>query len=113
MACGGGQVCARNGQCYAPAVVHAVSVSWTVGGAPADTTVCNPAWHLEITFRGPDTTPFSDLSFAPVPCEEGRFTIDKLPLSYTTVTLGDARSGWRTARIDPATGAATIDLPHG
>ena len=59
-----------------------------------------------MTFIDPNGNEFG---FSPVPCVEGRFTVDKLPNNYTTVRLRHG-STWQTAAIDPMTGDAVFDL---
>jgi hypothetical protein len=105
----GTAVCARDGTCQPASSVHAVHVSWTLRGKPADATTCAQSQDLEIQF----TSSANDrLGFAPVPCRQGKFTIDKLPIWYNLVDLGrDSYSG-STTTIDRATGNATIDLPY-
>jgi hypothetical protein len=77
---------------------------------PASATTCNPLPALEIEFdaSGPAANPH--LSFAPVACAEGEFSIDKLPMAFTSVRLGDHQVGWKSATIDAATGDAALDL---
>lgn len=82
----GDEVCARSGECLPKSSVRAVSVKWTVNGAAADATACTANPDLFIQFDGRD---FGDtLRFAPVPCSEGSFYVDKLPTRYVHVVLG-------------------------
>jgi len=105
----GTQVCARDRECYPAASVRLAHTAWTVHGAAASTTSCANRPHLFIAFRGPNGASFG---FAPVPCKNGEFTVDKLPTIYTEVQLGtDGTSSGPTAAIDRTTGEATIDLP--
>jgi len=103
-ACNVGEVCARVGGCMAADLVYAVHVTWTLSGQPANATTCAASPDLTIYFTdGP--------SYAPVPCRQGKFTIDKLPRRITEVGLsanGDHRG---MAALDPETGDAAIDLP--
>ena len=104
-------VCARDGQCYLASQVRIIHVNWTVRQQAASATTCSVAPNLDITFMDVQQTQFG---FSPVPCVEGRFTIDKLPTTYTTVNLeraGDYNGG-ATGTFDPATGVATLDLPY-
>ena len=103
----GGQVCARDGTCEAAADLRAIHVTWTLHGQPANTTSCAHSPNLQIQF----TSPANDqLGFAPVPCREGKFSIDKLPTWYNVVGLGLDASGGYSAAIDRLTGNAAIDL---
>jgi hypothetical protein len=107
--CTGGTVCARAGGCTAPADIRAVHINWTVNGKPASTAACDTRQSLEIDFStGSDSN--AHLGYAPVPCAEGKFTIDKLPMYFNFVQLGERRSLWRSAAIDAVTGEAALDL---
>ena len=104
--CPSGEVCARSDDCYVPSELRAVHVSWTVGGMPASATTCSGVSQLQISFNGGGG---GNLAFAPVPCEEGKFSIDKLPKSYSHVMLGHG-SSWGSGAFDDA-GDASLDLP--
>jgi hypothetical protein len=108
--CGDGEVCARNEQCLPQAEVHAVHVTWTIDGQPANRTTCDPLPALEIEFEATGPVVHAPLAFSPVACDQGSFPIDKLPTAFTTVKLGSARHGWKSATIDATTGEAVIDL---
>lgn len=107
--CGADQVCTRDNQCLPPDQVRAVHVTWTVSGAPASATSCAPAPDLRLDLRsrgGPS------LGFEPVPCVEGKFTVDRLPTYYDTVELGRASDrSLQRAAIDAA-GNAMLNLPY-
>jgi hypothetical protein len=105
--CSGGDVCTRTGSCQPASKVFAVHVNWTVKGAPASEATCAPSPDLQINFGvNAENALFG---FSPVPCVEGKFTVDKLPTNYTTVRLRHG-STWETAAIDAATGDAVFDL---
>ncbi len=109
----GGEVCARDGQCLPAAEVRTVHVTWTLSGAAPTTATCTNLNDLEITFYdgGQDGT----FGFAPVPCLEGKFTVDKLPLTYTSVKHGArVRSGAQDdkRRSMAAAMPASLDLPY-
>jgi hypothetical protein len=108
--CGGSYVCARTGECLSATQVRIVRTTWTVDDAPASDTSCTVAPKLAITFQ---TGPGDVFGFAPVPCDAGKFTVDKLPTRFTTVSLtrvGDDYGGG-TAAFD-VEGNAAIDLPY-
>jgi hypothetical protein len=110
--CGGDGpvVCARNGGCYAASDIRAVHVNWTVNGMPASAASCGDQPDLRLEFQlGPDPS-FQDFAYAPVPCAQGKFTIDKLPLDYTFVQLGQYSTQFFGATIDATTAEAQIDL---
>jgi hypothetical protein len=104
-ACSGGMQCTRTMACWPPSQIRAVHVTWTLKGMPADATTCSSMPELEIAFSS-DTERVA--SYAPVPCVEGKFTIDKLPTPYTRVRLGIGRST-AMAMLD-ADGTAALDL---
>lgn len=109
-ACGTGNVCARNGECTTASNVRIVHAEWTLRDQVASDTSCTGARSLEITFS---TSGGEMFGFAPVPCNAGKFTVDKLPTRYTMVTLSRAGDyyGGATAAFD-ADGNAALDLPY-
>jgi hypothetical protein len=110
-ACNSGEVCARSGNCLPASQVFPVHVAWTLRGMPAGPMTCEAAQDLEIGFFTASGDGY--LGYAPVPCVEGKFTIDKLPRTYVRVRLGrtHAASEGQAAVIDGTTGDATVDLP--
>jgi hypothetical protein len=109
--CGTGEACARDGECLPSNELRAVHVTWTVQGAQADQTSCSNSESLELDFTGGNEGPWG---YAPVPCMEGKFSIDKLPTWYTYVQLGrdgDITSG-SGGKIDPDLGTVVLDLPY-
>lgn len=104
VACPNNEVCARSNECAAASDIRTVHVNWTVGGVAASATTCAAAPDLTIYFSGGDHT----LGFEPVPCVEGRFSIDALPIWYDYVQLGQ---GGRLAEgaLDDA-GEVDLDL---
>src|SRR5262249_32050475 len=111
VACGSGNVCARTGACLPASQVYAAHVTWTLQGMPAGQATCEAALDLEIGFYR--DSGIADLGYAPVPCIEGKFSIDKLPTSDTHVRLGRATAdhAWQFTAIDAVTGDAMLDLP--
>jgi hypothetical protein len=107
--CTGGNVCARVGGCAAPASIRAVHISWTVNGKPASTAACDTRQSLEIDFLTDDGSN-AHVGYAPVPCAEGKFTIDKLPTYYGSVSLGERWTPSQSTMIDAVTGEAALDL---
>jgi hypothetical protein len=106
--CSGDHLCARNAACLPPSQIHAVHVTWTLEGMPANQTTCTSRQSLEIEFRGGvDDEP---LGYAPVPCVAGKFSVDKLPTSFTLVEIGH-RGQWQSATIDATTDEVAFDLP--
>ena len=109
--CGTGAVCARDGECLAADQVRIIHVSWTVQGQVASTATCSAGPMLALSFSDSAGLVFG---FEPVPCAEGRFTVDKMPISYDTVSLQrqyELDSG-RVSDVFDATGNATLDLPY-
>ncbi len=105
------KVCARDGSCYLATNIRAVHVTWTVHGDVASATSCAGSRYLQIRFSGSGAAGGS-ISYAPVPCANGKYTMDKLPIAYTQVELGlEGGETGTTATIDRTTGDAVIDLP--
>lgn len=105
--CRNGEVCARSGGCYPASQIRSIQVTWTLDGMPASAETCGASQDLEIDFHGRDG---GSLGFAPVPCVAGKFSIDKLPVSFTSVRLGSNRSHWATGELDAITGEVALDL---
>jgi hypothetical protein len=111
LGCPSDQVCARNDACLPPEQVRAVHVMWTVAGKPASVTSCAAAPDLRIQLNRADGAD-RGVNWAPVPCEAGKFSVDRLPRSYDPVWLGrESGGGARDAALDRSTGEATLDLP--
>jgi len=104
----GAQRCARDGSCYPAASIRAVVTTWTVGGELASAASCLPHPDLFIHFA---STSGDSFGYAPVPCKNGKFTIDKLPIGYTRVELGIDGATTGTSTSITGDGAAMIDLP--
>src|SRR4029079_8282023 len=92
--CGGsGNVCARDGECLSASSVRTIHVTGTMRGQLASDASCSQASQLEITFSDATGEQFG---FAPVPCNAGKYPIDKFPTSYNAVDLsriGDRADG--------------------
>jgi hypothetical protein len=109
--CGAGNVCARDGGCYAASQVKSASVSWTLQGQPASQTTCASSTDLQLDFIDGAGRP--GFGFAPVPCMEGRFSIDKLPSFYVGAQIGTtAAPGAVAGTFDSKTSQLTLDLPY-
>ena len=113
--CAGGEICAHNHQCLPPEEVHAVTIHWTVGGAPASATTCAGISQLEVGYRiGFDEA--TRTLFAPVPCSAGSFPNDKWPIAYDTALIfadGAGSSTSQTGWIAPdPVASVTIDIQH-
>jgi len=105
--CGGG-VCARNGECSAPADVRAVTVDWTIRGEAASPETCSRSPDLYIDFLA-DTA--ADLwSYDPAPCQAGRFFVDKLPRRFDRVEIGNLDETWYEIDAIGPDGTVTLDL---
>jgi hypothetical protein len=111
-ACGTGQVCARTGACMSPDQVRTIHASWTVRSMPANAITCTSSPDLQIEFDSTTGTS-ARLAYVPVPCAEGKFSVDKAPIAIDHVSLGRSYGGnWQTAKIDAVTGEASLDLPY-
>jgi hypothetical protein len=107
--CAGGEVCTRIAACFPASQVRDVHVTWTLRGAEASAAACSRSPDLDIEFRGAGG-PEDRLAYSPVPCIAGKFSIDKLPVSYSSVRLGRDGLGWQIGSLDAA-GDAALDLP--
>ena len=106
--CSDGDLCARTHECLPSSDIRAVHVLWTVMGAVADANTCTATQDLGVEFL--DDTGYH-FGYAPVPCMEGRFNVDKLPLRFATAELGvHDGNDWTDTIIDPTTGNASFDL---
>src|SRR5690348_5055460 len=103
--CGAGSVCARTHACLPADQVRTVHAQWTVRGMAASSDACAAVPDLLIAFAQ-STAPGLRLSYAPVPCVEGKFTIDKLPTTYDRVELGRESGGAPQVATVDATGTA-------
>jgi hypothetical protein len=109
-ACATGEVCARIGGCTPADQVRAVHVYWTLSGRPANASTCDATPSLLLRISPPDSF---GAGWAPVPCSQGKFTVDKIPISYTEAKLS-LQYGQDTPQqgtFDAVTGEVTIDLP--
>ena len=105
--CSGGDVCARNGECDPTSALRGVRATWTIGGQQATVTTCTPFPDFELDYYA-DAYGQDVFGYAPVPCKQGSFFIDKLPTRYTTVAIG-SNSFSQAAAID-ADGTVAFDL---
>jgi hypothetical protein len=105
--CGDSEVCARDHMCTSASSVREVTTTWTIRGAEANTTSCAAHPDLFISFIGRDSG--DTLGFAPVPCRNGRFPIDKLPERFRQVELGVEGGPFEIQPISAA-GTVAIDL---
>ena len=109
--CGSTHVCARDGECLSPSIVRTIHVTWTVNGQPASADTCASSPHLDLTFIDVSGDEFG---FSPVPCTEGKFTVDKMPTNYETVGLartGDYDQSGASGFFD-SDGIATLDFKN-
>ncbi|HTR52157.1 MAG TPA: hypothetical protein VMJ10_15695 [Kofleriaceae bacterium] len=108
--CAAGEVCARTYECLPPTEVRTVHISWTLEGQPASQSTCSTSPDLEIDFEYDGGGWWG---WAPVPCVEGVFTIDKMPTYDNDVAIsidGDP-STQQYGMLDATTGQVAIDLP--
>jgi len=104
--CVGGDVCARDGDCLAPDEVVSARVTWTLDGQPPTAATC--PHDLRIGFIIGSGRYESEFGFAPVPCPEGVFSVDKLP-SFRQVELGfDVAGDFSRAEFADANGGNTV-----
>jgi len=104
----GGEICARDGECAAASEIRGVKVTWTINGQAANATTCAPAPDFYLEFY--DTTYGYDFGYAPVPCMQGQFFIDKIPLRYTEVALSSDQSNFAVTKLIDSSNTASFDL---
>lgn len=105
--CASDTVCARDHVCTPPNQVRSVRVTWTINGSVASEAACRGE-PLAISFRGVRRD--DSLGFQPVPCEIGQFSVDKLPIRFTSVELEQQLGVGRASGPLDANGMATLDL---
>jgi hypothetical protein len=77
-----------------------------VKGAVADPIGCQKYNPLMIGFSGGGE---KSLGYAPVPCENGQWLMDKLPMTFTVVELGK-EDGFTDMKAIGANGTVSFDL---
>ncbi len=88
----GDLVCTRVGECASAAGVYALRIEWTVHGLATDQSgACADVGELELAIADPTTG--DQHAVRPVPCSAGSFFFDKLPLTFTEVTLSAYSAG--------------------
>lgn len=102
-----GNVCARDGLCYPANEVREVKTTWTIQGRVASPATCGPVEDLQISFSSDFAA--EALSYAPVPCANGQWLMDKLPREYRVVELGKQHGVMQSMPIS-ATGEVVFDL---
>jgi hypothetical protein len=108
--CRDGALCAHNSTCMAASELRTVHVNWTVDGMPANQTVCDPLGQLEIEFGTNQPVTTAQLTFSPLACAEGKFTIDKMPMAWTAVKISGREIDAKSGTIDAVTGETTLAL---
>ena len=88
--------------------IRGVKVTWTIGGKAASATTCasTPDFYLEFY----DTSYGYDFGYAPVPCMQGQFFIDKIPRRYTEVGLSSDQTRFASTKLIDASNMASFDL---
>ena len=83
--------------------------TWTVDGAPANGSDCAPFSSLLLDFIDPLAE--DDFGYEPVACDEGKFSVDKMPMRFVEATLGetDSNTPGDTESID-GSGNVSFDL---
>jgi hypothetical protein len=106
--CGGGSVCARNGECLPASAVQSVRITWTVRGQTASVSTCGSTQDLYLQFFGFAAN--DTFGYEPVPCSAGLFSIDKLPDRYNSVEIGDINRRFRDEKVIDSQGNVSFDL---
>jgi hypothetical protein len=81
-----GSVCTRDEQCTPASDVRSVKITWTVSGMPAGEQSCTGMSDLFVQLEGDSA--IDTIGWAPVPCAQGQFSIDKLPTRFGIAELG-------------------------
>ena len=103
----GTDVCARDGECLAATDVRPVKLTWTIRGSAASASTCPQSPSFYVQFDSNDVN--DSFGFEPVPCDQGQFTVDKLPRRYVQAEMGVDNTFLDAQPID-AMGQATFDL---
>jgi len=104
----GTQTCARDGQCYPASSIRSVTTTWTIDGELASTASCTTHPSLYIRFHTLSEVSFG---FAPVPCKNGKFFVDKIATTFARVEMGIDGAGSGNVGTISSDGEALIDLP--
>lgn len=111
--CSGGLVCTRNDRCLPAGQVRAVHVTWMVSGAAPTQTSCGASPDLVVELRSSSGDRSDGLEFSPVPCVEGKFSVDRLPIDVDRVAVTPVTTNGNGMRVDAAfdaTGNAALNL---
>ena len=95
-----GSVCTRDEQCTPASEVRSVKLTWTVAGNPATAESCAGMSDLFVQLEGESA--IDVIGWAPVPCAQGQFNIDKLPTRFGIAELGIEGAVGDRVRIDSA-----------
>ena len=100
-------VCARDGECLPSSDVRSIRVNWTINGGPASAAACMTAPDFYLQFDGQ----FNDgVGFAPVPCQAGVFSVDKMPSRFQAVEVGIDNGGSLGDSVFDQTGQVSFDV---
>lgn len=106
--CSSGFECTRTGDCLPPSQIRAIHLQWTIQGQPASEDTCAPAPLFYVNFFSSFTG--EQVGFAPVPCKEGKFTIDKFNTDYDNSEIGINDGGTLAQLPIDANGTSLFDL---
>lgn len=74
-------------QCWPPGVLHTLTVTWTIGGQPANATTCaNLPSELVVSFDNSGLMP-DEIVMSPVPCTAGMVVQNETPPDLRTITI--------------------------
>jgi hypothetical protein len=107
--CADGKVCTRVHLCEYSTEVYSLRVEWTVRGQTTDQVgACDGIGEIAMGIA--DTTTGDDFWVSPVPCGPGSFFYDKLPLSYTSLTMRvfDSSGGFLETETGSAVGSGGV-----
>jgi hypothetical protein len=111
--CASNETCARNHVCWPTGELREIHASWTLRGAPASATTCATAPNdLSISFYDSEGSRSDNVSYTPLACAQGKFTIDLLPPTFNRVAISrQSGDDLREAVVD-SNGNAFLDLSY-
>lgn len=108
--CASGYACIRTEQCWPTSDLRTVRAHWTINGAAPTAATCDGR-VMVLSFVS--DTYGGDVSFSPVACAQGSFTLDKAPTQYDRFYVqisGNGQYGDAEAWFNDTTGDATADI---
>jgi hypothetical protein len=102
-------LCTRDGECLSASEIWSTRLTWTISGQTASDATCTSGPDFYVQFDGP--VEGDGVGFAPVPCNAGIFSVDKLPRRFQSVSIGVDNGGVLASGVFDGNGHAAFDLP--